>query len=151
MDIAPEPPVAIEVWNEPWIGFWQPTPDPVAYYNLVKAFATEAWKVWPQMKILVSAETVGSTNTTGTIYWRKYLLEADPTGFLNDRRIQPTTHNYVEAGLRRGHESAVLVGSGPLQVRVQRLQGARESGSKVWVTEYGWESAWSGNKRRRRT
>ena len=137
----PRPPVAIEVWNEPWTDFWQPTPDPVAYYNLVKAFATEAWKVWPQVKILVSADTVGSTNTTGTIYWRKYLLEADTTGFLNDPRIQPTTHNYV------GSPAPTNVTSQPCWWDLDRYKCAYNDfkahghpDPQVWVTEFGWES-----------
>jgi hypothetical protein len=138
----PTPPVAIEVWNEPWMtSFWQPTPDPTAYYNLVKVFATEAWKVWPNVKILVSADTVGNTNTSGTIYWRQYLLAADTTGFLNDPRIQPTTHNYVQ------DRSPTAVTSQPCWWDLDRFKCAYNDfkahgnpNPQVWVTEFGWES-----------
>jgi hypothetical protein len=138
----PNPPVAIEVWNEPWLtSFWQPTPDPSAYYNLVRVFATEAWKVWPNVKILVSADTVGSTNTTGTNLWRKYVLAADAAGFLNDPRIQPTTHNYVEG------RTPTTVTSQPCYWDLDRFKCAyndfKAHGNpdpQVWVTEYGWES-----------
>jgi hypothetical protein len=138
----PKPPAAIEVWNEPWLtAFWQPTPDPVAYYNLVKVFATEAWKVWPSVKILVSADTVGSTNTTGTNLWRQYLLAADKDGFLNDPRIQPTTHDYVEG------RTPTAVTSKPCWWDLDRFKCAYNDfkahghpDPKVWVTEYGWDS-----------
>jgi Big-like domain-containing protein len=138
----PNPPVAIEVWNEPWLpDFWQPMPDPSAYYNLVKVFATEAWKVWPNVKILVSADTAGSTNTTGTILWRKNVLAADATGFLNDPRIQPTTHNYVES------RTPTTVTSQPCFWDLDRFKCTYKDfkahghpDPQVWVTEYGWES-----------
>jgi hypothetical protein len=138
----PNPPEAIEVWNEPWLtSLWQPVPDPNAYYNLVKVFATEAWKVWPNVKILVSADTVGSTNTTGTNIWRKNVLAADTTGFLNDPRIQPTTHNYVEG------RTPTTVTSQPCYWDLDRFKCAYNDfkahghpDPRVWVTEYGWES-----------
>lgn len=137
-----KPPTAIEVWNEPWLTtFWQPTPDPIAYYNLVRVFAGEAWKVWPTVKILVSADTVGSTNTTGTNLWRQYLLAADTDGFLNDPRIQPTTHNYVEG------RTPTTVTTKPCYWDLDRFKCAYNDfkahghpDPKVWVTEYGWES-----------
>jgi hypothetical protein len=136
------PPVAIEVWNEPWLpDFWQPMPDPSAYYNLVKVFATEAWKVWPNVKILVSADAAGSTNTTGTIEWRTNVLAADTTGFLNDPRIQPTTHNYVQG------RTPTTVTSKPCYWDLDRFKCAYNDfkahghpNPQVWVTEYGWES-----------
>jgi hypothetical protein len=137
-----KPPIAIEVWNEPWLTtFWQPTPDPVAYYNLVRVFATEAWKIWPTVKILVSADTVGSTNTTGTNLWRQYLLAADKDGFFNDPRILPTTHNYVEG------RTPTTVTTKPCYWDLDRFKCAYNDfkahghpDPKVWVTEYGWES-----------
>lgn len=136
------PPRVIEVWNEPWLtSFWQPQPDPGAYLNLVKAFAAEAWKVWPNLTILVSADTVGSTNSTGTNLWRKYLLAADTSGFLNDPRILPTTHNYVEA------RTPTQVTSQPCYWDLDRFKCAYNdfkahghANPQVWVTEYGWES-----------
>jgi hypothetical protein len=136
------PPTAIEVWNEPFHeGFWQPTPDPVAYYNLVRVFATEAWKVWPAVKILVSADTNGSINTTGTNLWRQYLLAADTDGFLNDPRIQPTTHNYVEG------RTPDAVTSQPCWWDLNRFECAYNDfkahghpNPQVWITEYGWDS-----------
>lgn len=138
----PKPPVAIEVWNEPWLAsFWQPKPDPMAYYTLVKVFATEAWKVWPDVKILVSADTVGDPNTTGTNLWRQNLLAADTTGFLSDPRIQPTTHDYVEG------RSPTTVTSQPCYWDLDRYRCAyadfKAHGNpdpRVWVTEYGWQS-----------
>jgi hypothetical protein len=138
----PNPPEAIEVWNEPWLtSFWKPTPDPVAYLNLVKTFATEAWKVWPNVKILVSADSVGSTNTFGDVLWRSHLLAADTTGFLSDPRVQPTTHNYVEG------RTPTTVTSQPCWWDLNRFQCAyndfKAHGNpdpQVWVTEYGWES-----------
>ena len=139
----PRAPTAIEVWNEPWLsGFWKPMPDPVAYYNLARVFASQAWKVWPNVKILVSADTVGDANTTGTILWRQSLLAADKDGFLNNPRILPTTHNYVEA------RAPTAVTSKPCYWDLDRYKCAYNDfkahghpNPQVWVTEYGWESA----------
>ena len=88
------PPTVFEVWNEPWVsGFWPPEPDPAAYLELVKAFAKEAWAVWPHATLLVSADE----GQTPASQFRKKLLAADTGGLLADPRILPTTHNYVQA------------------------------------------------------
>ena len=136
------PPTAIEVWNEPWLrGFWAPTPSPSAYLQLVRTFANQAWAVWPNMTILVSADTVGQTTVEGNDYWRQSLLAADTTGFLNDPRIHPTTHNYVE-----GRTPTTVTGE-PCKWDLDRFKCAYNDfkahghpDPKVWVTEYGWDS-----------
>jgi hypothetical protein len=138
----PNPPKVIEVWNEPWHNnFWQPTPDPVAYLNLVKVFAQHAWAIWPNVTILVSSDTVGSTNTTGTNIWRANLLKADTTGFLRDPRVLPTTHNYVEG------RSPTTVTSNPCAWDLDRYKCAYNDWKahghpdpQVWITEFGWST-----------
>jgi hypothetical protein len=135
----PTPPAAIEVWNEPWLSsFWEPAPDPVAYYNLVKVFATEAWKTWPNVQILVSSD---STDPSGTIKWRARLLAADTSGLLKDPRIHPVTHNYVEG------RTPTQVTAEPCSLDLDRYQCAYNDykahgnpNPTVWVTEFGWES-----------
>jgi len=65
------PPRRFEVWNEPWNkAFWDGKPDPAAYLELVKAFAAEAWAVWPTAALLVSADSGMSEYPT----FRKDLL-----------------------------------------------------------------------------
>jgi hypothetical protein len=131
-----QPPRVIEVWNEPWnAGFWKPAPDPVAYLELVKAFAAEAWSQWPDVTLLVSAEE------GFTAPFRKAMLDADTTGFLNDPRILPTTHNYVEA------RTPTQVTGEPCKYDLDRWHCAYDDfkahghpNPRVWVTEFGWES-----------
>ncbi|MDX6504099.1 MAG: polysaccharide biosynthesis protein PslG [Gaiellaceae bacterium] len=132
------PPKVFEVWNEPWLtSFWAPSPNASAYLGLVKAFATEAWSVWPTATILVSADSFG----TASYPWRKTLLAADTTGFLNDPRILPTTHNYVEG------RTPTQVTSNPCAWDMDRYKCAYSDfkahghpNPQVWITEFGWES-----------
>ena len=132
-----DPPKVLEVWNEPWGVFWKPKPDPVAYLALCKAFAAEAWSVWPTATILVSADE--SSAQYGT--WRKDLIAADSGGFLKDPRVLPTTHNYAEA------RTPTQVTKSPCAWDLNRFQCAYNDFKKhghpnpqVWITEYGWES-----------
>jgi hypothetical protein len=135
------PPPVIEVWNEPWnTGFWPPTPDAAAYLELVKAFAKEAWAVWPKETLLVSADE----GEKGYAF-RTKLLDADADGFLNDPRILPTTHNYVEA------RTPTQVTSQPCSYDLNRFDCAWNDfnahghpNPQVWITEFGWESSTSG-------
>ncbi|HEY6556596.1 MAG TPA: hypothetical protein VI072_04955 [Polyangiaceae bacterium] len=78
--------------RRPWhSGFWKPRPNAPDYLELVKAFAREAWAVRPDVTLLVS-----TGEGDGTYKFRDELLKADTAKFLTDRRILPTTHNYVE-------------------------------------------------------
>jgi hypothetical protein len=132
------PPQVFEVWNEPWLSsFWAPGPDAAAYLQLVKAFAQAAWAVWPNATILVSADTMG----TNSYPWRAKLIAADTTGFLNDARIKPTSHNYVEG------RTPTQVTSSPCSWDLDRYKCAYNDfkahgnpNPQVWVTEFGWES-----------
>ncbi len=135
------PPPVIEVWNEPWhVNFWKPRPNAADYLELVKAFAREAWAVWPNVTLLVSAD-----EGDGTYKFRNELLEADTAKFLTDRRILPTTHNYVE-----GRTPTTVTGS-PCDWDLNRFNCAYDTfkahghpDPKVWVTEFGWESNTAG-------
>ena len=134
----PNPPRVIEVWNEPWVrAFWNTGPNPAQYLELVKAFAREAWAVWPQVTLLVSADQ-GNADAPN---FRTRLLAADTTRFLADPRILPTTHNYVE------NRTPTQVTSAPCSWDLDRFECAyddfRRHGHpdpQVWVTEFGWES-----------
>lgn len=136
-----DPPRVIEVWNEPWnAGFWKPQPDAAAYLELVKAFAKEAWGVWPNVRLLVSADEVYPQQK-----FREPLLQADTAGFLNDPRILPTTHNYVE-----GRAPTEVTGN-PCSYDLNRFECAYADfkahghlDPQVWVTEFGWESDTAG-------
>jgi hypothetical protein len=139
-------PRAVEIWNEPWqVGFWGPIPDPAQYLSLVVAAANAIWAINPSTLILVSSDTNGSTNTSGTILWRQYLLAADTTGFLNDSRIRPTTHNYCN------DRSPSAVTGQPSYWDYQRYTYAfndylahGHTNPQVWITEYGWETITAG-------
>jgi len=135
------PPPVIEVWNEPWhSGFWKPRPNAADFLELFKAFAREAWAVWPNVTLLVSAD-----EGDGTYKFRDELLKADTAHFLNDRRILPTTHNYVEG------RTPTQVTSSPCSWDLNRYECAYNAfkahghpDPKVWVTEFGWESSTAG-------
>ncbi|HEX5660687.1 MAG TPA: LamG-like jellyroll fold domain-containing protein, partial [Polyangiales bacterium] len=133
-----KPPKVIEVWNEPWHkAFYGGKPNPADYLELVKAFAAEAWKVWPNVTLLVCADAGMSDYPT----FRKDLLAADKDKFLTDPRILPTTHNYVE------NRTPTQVTGNSCTYDLNRYQCAfqdfKSHGHKnpqVWVTEFGWES-----------
>jgi hypothetical protein len=132
------PPKRFEVWNEPWNeDFWAGKPDPAAYLELVKAFAAEAWAEWPTAALLVSADSGMSEYPT----FRRDLLAADTTGFLNDRRIVPTTHTYVET------RAPAAVTGNPCSYDLRRFECTYQDflahghpDPRVWITEFGWES-----------
>jgi hypothetical protein len=132
-----EPPLVFEVWNEPWSSaFWKPEPEAAAYLALVRAFAEEAWAVWPDATLLVSAD-----KGDGEGNFRDDLLAADTTGFLSDRRIRPTVHDYVQ------DRSPTEITSQPCNADLDRYKCAYSAfvahghpDPKVWITEFGWES-----------
>jgi hypothetical protein len=132
------PPTTIEVWNEPWVASaWAPRPDPAAYLALVKEFAKQAWALWPNVVLLVSADE-GQADYPN---FRRDLLSADSTGFLSDPRIAPTTHNYVET------RSPRAVTPQPCTYDLDRFRCAYNDfkahghpDPRVWISEFGWES-----------
>jgi hypothetical protein len=88
------PPTVFEPWNEPW-NFWDTIPkDPAYYLKMVKAFAQEAWQIWPNATILFSADPNDIIVNGVKVHWRDALLAADTGKFLTDPRLQPTVHIY---------------------------------------------------------
>jgi hypothetical protein len=134
-------PPAVEIWNEPWHKeFWQPTPNPAGYMNLVQQAAQALWSVNPRCIIVVSADNNGHTNTSGTTLWRKNVIAADTTGLLKDPRVRPSTHNYCEG------RTPTTVTSNPCAWDLDRWKCAYADykthghpNPQVWVTEWGWE------------
>lgn len=130
------PPVAVEVWNEPWSpGFWPPAPSPSAYLALVQAFAAEAWAVWPNMKLLVCGDAFGPYPT-----WTTELLAADTGNLLADPRIFPTCHPYVED---RWINTVASGRQWDFTKYIETYDAFKAHGHpdpQVWVTEFGWES-----------
>lgn len=135
-------PPAVEIWNEPWgSGFWQPTPDPDAYYRLVVESCKALWAVNPHCIVVVASDATGNTNTKGTDKWRVNLLAADTTGLLADPRIRPSTHNYCDARSPETHTSS------PNSWDFDRYEGCYDDylrhghpDPQVWVTEWGWQA-----------
>jgi hypothetical protein len=138
------PPKVIEVWNEPYgAGFWPPHANASDYLALFKAFAAEAWAVWPQEILLVAGDTIGSDPA---YMWRDELLKADTTGFLNDPRILPTSHPYTQA------RTPTQVVPEPCKWDLDRFDCVYKAfkahghpDPQVWVTEYGWQSVTPGS------
>jgi len=133
------PPEAIEVWNEPWLqGFWNAGPNPGDFLRLCIAFAVEAWKTWPTMKILVSADS-------GYHAWVDQLVTADTTGFLKDPRVFPTAHVYCS------RQSPATVSAEPKDWDFQRytftydaIKAHGHTDPQVYLTEFGWISQTAG-------
>jgi hypothetical protein len=136
-------PKAVEIWNEPWHKeFWQPTPDPAGYMNMVERAANALWSVNPDCLIVVSADHKGHTNTSGTDVWRANVIKADTDGLLADPRIRPSTHNYCEARTPNNN----YTGDGHCSWDMQRYDCAYNDykahghpNPMVWGTEAGWE------------
>jgi hypothetical protein len=133
-----KPPTRIEVWNEPWHrAFWRGKPDPVAYLHLVRVFASLAWSVWPNVTLLVSADSGMSEYPT----FRRDLLAADTTGFLNDRRIAPTVHTYVEArDPTDDTANGCTYDLDRFHCAYEDFKAHGHPDPRVWITEFGWES-----------
>ena len=133
------PPKVIEVWNEPYgEAFWPPHANAGDYLELFKAFAAEAWAVWPEETLLIAGDTIGSDPNYA---WRDQLLAADTTGFLNDPRILPTAHPYTQARTPTQMEPE------PCKWDLDRFHCVYKAWKahghpdpQVWVTEYGWQS-----------
>jgi hypothetical protein len=136
-------PPAVEIWNEPWHKeFWQPTPDPVGYFKLVKAAAEALWSVNSQCIVIFSADNSGHANTSGTNIWRANVLKADTEKLLTDPRIRPSTHNYCEGRTPANN----YTGAGHCSWDFARydcayndLKAHGHANPMVWGTEAGWE------------
>lgn len=140
------PPKVFEPWNEPW-NFWDIPKDPALYLAMVKAFAQEAWAVWPNATILVSADPNDITLGGVKIHWRDALLAADTGKFLTDPRIQPTVHIYC------GSASPDARSSNPCQWDFDRYNCVRDAfkahghpNPVPWPTELGWETSTAGGR-----
>jgi len=133
-----QPPTRIEVWNEPWHrAFWHGKPNPAAYLHLVRVFASYAWAEWPNVTILVSADSGMSEYPT----FRRDLLAADTTGFLADRRIAPTVHTYVEArDPGADTDQGCTYDLDRFHCAYEEFKAHGHPDPRVWITEFGWES-----------
>jgi hypothetical protein len=140
------PPKVFEPWNEPW-NFWDIPKDPALYLAMVQAFAQEAWAVWPNATILVSADPNDITLGGVKIHWRDALLAADTGKFLTDPRIQPTVHIYC------GSAAPDARSSNPCQWDFDRYNCVRDAfkahghpNPVPWPTELGWETSTAGGR-----
>jgi hypothetical protein len=138
------PPAVFEPWNEPW-NFWDTPKDPALYLMMVRAFAAEAWAVWPDATILVSADPNDITLGGRKIHWRDALLAADTGKFLTDSRVQPTVHIYC------GNQTPEHRSANPCQWDFDRylcvyddFKAHGHPGPVVWPTEFGWETSTTG-------
>jgi hypothetical protein len=134
------PPVAIEVWNEPWLqGFWNQGPNPADFLDLVRQFSKVAWATpgYANVKILVSCDS-------GWGGWCDKLVAADTAGLLNDPRMAPTAHPYCNDRSPDSHSSTTQAQKDydcdryKFTYTIWKAHGAADP--KVWLTEFGWVS-----------
>ena len=134
------PPIAIEVWNEPWLqGFWNQGPNPADFLDLVRQFSKVAWATpgYQNVKILVSCDS-------GWNGWCDKLVAADTAGLLNDPRMAPTAHPYCNDRSPDSHSSTTQAQKEydcdryKFTYAIWKAHGAADP--KVWLTEFGWVS-----------
>lgn len=133
-------PLAVECMNEPWnAAYSDMTTNYALYVAVVKSFTTQAWAIWPTMRILVCGDTGPVAG------WLDAVLAADTTNVFADARIRPSVHLYCE-------DRAPQSNSGGDQYRFRRYEGAYAKfaakghpNPQCWCTEFGWESNTSGS------
>jgi polysaccharide biosynthesis protein PslG len=135
--LEPRPLRAVEIWNEPWLyEFWRPTPDPVAYSRLVRAAATAIRAADPSVKILVSADLYGMTESGQPVTWFSAMLEADRQLF----RTLVDAYSVHAYSQDRSPMDAVT----KQLWRFDRFLVTHDLGKRfgadhpVWITEFGW-------------
>jgi hypothetical protein len=137
---AANSPVAIEVWNEPWLtGFWQSGPDPQAYLALAVETAKQVWAAKPNTLIVVSMDYwMQGTGVSGK-QWASQVIAADSTGFLRDPRVRPSTHNYCQTASPQTDR-----GTGwsfdRYKLAYDAMKAHGHPNPQVWVTEFGWDT-----------
>lgn len=136
-ELEPRPLRAIEIWNEPWHAhFWRPTPDPSAYTRLVRAAATAIRAADPTIKILVSADLYGMTESKQPVTWFSAMLEEDPALY----RTLVDAYSVHAYSQERSPMDAVT----KQLWRFDRFLVTRDLAAKagaphpVWITEFGW-------------
>lgn len=134
------PPVAIEVWNEPWLqGFWNQGPNPADFLDMVRQFSKVAWATpgYSNVKILVSCDS-------GWNGWCDKLVGLDTDKMLDDPRFAPTAHPYCNDRSPDFHSSTTQAQKDydcdryKFTYAIWKEHGAADP--KVWLTEFGWVS-----------
>ena len=136
-DLDPRPLRAIEIWNEPWHAhFWRPTPDPSAYTRLVRAAATAIRAADPSIKILVSADLYGMTETSQPVTWFSAMLDEDPALY----RTHVDAYSVHAYSQERSPMDAVTKQLWRFDRFLVTRDLAQKAGAAhpVWITEYGW-------------
>lgn len=117
-----------EVWNEPDNGvFWQGTPDPQAFAELLRAAYEEIKAVDPQNMVLIG----------GVSPWDSQFLRGIAQAGAWDAFDILAIHPYIDPA---APEEGRIGASG---VAAARALLNRYGQKPIWVTEVGWESAQS--------
>lgn len=140
-DLPKVPLGAVELWNEPFGGwFWKPTPDPKAYARLVDAAAPAVHAADASLTVLASGDLIQS-RADGVLHeWLGELLDADPTlpaevdGF--------SVHPYPWPRDAGPYDPAMnpRVSFGRVSA-IRDTELAHGTQLPIWITEIGWSTA----------
>lgn len=111
-----------EVWNEPNISFWKPTPDPVQYTALLKATCETIRRVDPQIAVLY-----GGTAGIPLDFIRK-TLELGAGSSFDIMAIHPYSYPQTPEADGRIRQLQEL----------QALLAEFKAPGRIWITETGW-------------
>jgi hypothetical protein len=131
-----------EIWNEPNIQYWQPTPDPAAYARVLCAAYTAIHRADPQA-IVLSGGTSPAANTPKTYAPQTWLadLYADGAGRCFDAVAY---HPYVDSVATHDNLGGnwYLMGDSLRSIMVSHGDGAK----RIWATEVGCNRAELGDR-----
>ncbi|MCC6695440.1 MAG: PQQ-binding-like beta-propeller repeat protein [Candidatus Hydrogenedentes bacterium] len=111
-----------QAWNEPNIGFWNPTPNPRDYAELLRRTALAAKRANPDAKIVGLTCSGIDLEFTEAVFRYGGLAYCDVLAY-QPYRIAPEVGHFEE--MRALHEL------------VSRYGGQRP----IWITEMGWDTA----------
>ena len=140
------PLTAIEIWNEPNIGFWLPTPDPAKYTSLLRAGYNAIKSVNSQIQVISAGlspyGSYGMTTTTtmNPVTYLEKMYQNGAAGYMDAVGFHP--YNYAP-GRTADSMFAYHVASAWSQLN-QTTPSIRslmtqygDSNKKIWATEIG--------------
>jgi YVTN family beta-propeller protein/VCBS repeat-containing protein len=130
---------AYEIWNEPnYYRFWEPTPDPAAYTELLKVGYTAIKAADPNAVVVggvIAAAPDAGTQAIDSVRFLTEMYEAGAAGYFDAMSFHPYSMQPFSEG-----ES---VAGSPLVMANQMhdvMAAYGDGNKKIWATEYGMPS-----------
>jgi hypothetical protein len=130
---------AYEVWNEPnYYRFWEPTPDPAAYTELLKVAYTAIKAADPNAVVVggvIAAAPDSGTQAIDSVRFLTEMYESGAAGYFDALSFHPySTALFSEGGTAAG--SPLLMANQMHDVMTAYGDGNK----KIWASEYGMPS-----------